>query len=292
MPIPPTTQIDPIKIFYPNGGNEASQMYIWDGTKPVLWTGSVTFSGTISLGAISGTLTNNNAAPAANNVGVLPAVVSTTALGYTQGNQALLRVDTTGALVISGTVTSTISNTTMTVVQATASNLNAQVVGNVASSTTDSGNPIKIGYKASSYGTNPVAATNGQRTDAYANVAGIPFIVHGHPNIITRLDNFTSSTTNSALISVSGGTKIVVMNCTIAADSANTVKPSARAGFGTTNTPSTSGVYISHPGIPAGGGIRQAGMVAGADGDDFRFTCAVPTGGSLDVVTQYFTIES
>jgi len=30
MPSPPTTQKDPIKIFYPNGGTEATQMYVWD----------------------------------------------------------------------------------------------------------------------------------------------------------------------------------------------------------------------------------------------------------------------
>jgi len=104
VPLPPTTQIDPIKIFYQNGGNLASQMYVWDGSKPVLWDGQVSFSGTISIGQVSGSLTNNNAAPAANNLGALTAVVSTTALGYTAGRQVLLRVDTTGALVVSATI--------------------------------------------------------------------------------------------------------------------------------------------------------------------------------------------
>lgn len=100
-------QTDPITIFYPNGGNQAVQMYVWDGVKPILWTGSVTFSGTLNVGVVSGSLTNNNAAPAANNIGVLPAVVSTTNLNYTQGNQALLRVDTTGALVVNATLSTT-----------------------------------------------------------------------------------------------------------------------------------------------------------------------------------------
>lgn len=103
-PYIPNQQVDPIGIYYQNGGNLASQMYVWNGTQPVLWDGQVSFSGTISIGTVSGSLTNNNAAPAANNLGVLPAIVATTALSYTAGRQALLRVDTTGALVVSATI--------------------------------------------------------------------------------------------------------------------------------------------------------------------------------------------
>jgi len=120
----------------------------------------------------------------------------------------------------------------------------------------------------------------------------VPFMLGGHPNVITRRDNYTSAQTDTKLITVSSGTKIVVLSCTIASDAATTTKPLVRAGFAATTTPTGAGTYISHPGLPAGGGIREAGAVAGADGDDFIFTCAVPTSGSLDVVTKYFTIES
>jgi hypothetical protein len=44
----------------------------------------------------SGTLTNNNAAPAANNLGVLPALAGSAAPTYTSGDQVLLSVDTSG----------------------------------------------------------------------------------------------------------------------------------------------------------------------------------------------------
>ncbi len=114
----------------------------------------------------------------------------------------------------------------------------------------------------------------------------------GHPNVITRRDNYTDAQTNTALITVSGGAKIVVLSCTIVCDAANTVKPSASAGFAATTTPTGAGVYVSHPGIPAGGGIREAGAVAGADGEDFRVTHTVPTGGSITYVTKYFTTTS
>lgn len=165
------------------------------------------------------------------------------------------------------------------------------VTGNVAHDGVDSGNPVKIGSRAVAYGTNPTGTAAADRADQIANVAGIPFVLLGHPNIITRRDNYTTAQTDTALIAVSGGSKIVVTECSIVTDAACTVKPLARAGFGAANTPTGAGVYVSHPGIPAGGGMVARGPVAGADGEDFRFTCAVPTGGSIEVVTKYFTIE-
>lgn len=47
---------------------------------------------------VSGTLTTNNAVPAANNIGVLPAVASTAAPSYTNTDQVLLSTDLSGNL--------------------------------------------------------------------------------------------------------------------------------------------------------------------------------------------------
>jgi hypothetical protein len=58
-------------------------------------------SGTVTItGAVSGSLTNNNAAPAANNIGILPAIAETayTTVTYTTGNQVLPVTDLHGAL--------------------------------------------------------------------------------------------------------------------------------------------------------------------------------------------------
>src|SRR5712675_2436886 len=105
MPNPPTTQKDPIKIFYPNGGTEAAQMYVWDGTKPVLWDGQVTFSGTITIGAVTGNTTSNVAAPTANEqLGVLPAIATTAAPSYTHGRLVALSTDLSGSLRVSATI--------------------------------------------------------------------------------------------------------------------------------------------------------------------------------------------
>src|SRR5258706_7367914 len=125
MPNPPTTQKDPIKIFYPNGGTEAAQMYVWDGTKPVLWDGSVTFSGSITIGAVTGNTTSNIAAPTANEqLGVLPAIATTAAPSYTNGRLVQLSTDLSGQLrVVTGTGSTTVVTGNVTVVQPTAANL-------------------------------------------------------------------------------------------------------------------------------------------------------------------------
>jgi hypothetical protein len=223
---------------------------------------------------ISGTVTAN----AGTNLNTSALALETTLLGV------LTSTNFAAAFGTAGTADSQVLS-----VQGIASMTPLQVVGNIAHDSADSGNPIKNGNKAVSFGSNPTEVAANDRTDAYATLAGIPFVQNGHPNVLSRRDNYTSAQTDTALITVSGGAKIVVLSCTIAADAANSVKPLARAGFGATNTPTGAGTYISHPGIPAGGGIREAGAVAGADGEDFRFTCAVPTGGSLDVVTKYYT---
>lgn len=182
------------------------------------------------------------------------------------------------------------------VIQATASNLNAQVVGAVAHDAADSGNPIKIGLKAIAHGTNPTAVAAADRTDWYANRAGVPFVIGGHPNIVTLRTNYTSAQTDAALITVSAGTKIVVTRASALCDNANTVDVQVRIGFAAATTPTTTGVILSHPGIAAGSGIVEGAgngiLGVGADGEDLRITSEAPTTGSLDIVISYYTIES
>lgn len=54
-------------------------------------------SPTISVGSITGTLTNNNAAPTNNNVGVLPGVANASAQTWTEGRQVLSSMDLHGS---------------------------------------------------------------------------------------------------------------------------------------------------------------------------------------------------
>lgn len=172
-------------------------------------------------------------------------------------------------------------------------------LGNIAHGSVDSGNPVKIGLKAIAHGTNPTAVAAADRTDWYANRAGVPFVIGGHPNVQTFRLRWTTAQTDAALITVSAGTKIVLtaIHCTM--DQATSAATAVRVGFGTANTPSnnaTSGVVLDHDGIAPGSGVSHgngAGILAvGADNEDLRITAEAATGGSGIIYGSYYTIES
>lgn len=173
-----------------------------------------------------------------------------------------------------------------------------KTLAGVAHDAVDSGNPLKVGLKAIAHGTNPTAVAALDRTDWYANRAGVPFMIGGHPNAVTIRANYTAAQTDTAIVTVSGGTKIVVTRVTVTADNANTVDVAVVIGFGATNTPTTTSVVAAHPGIKAGAGggftIGDGSGIlgVGGDGEDLRITSEVPTSGSIDVNVTYYTIES
>lgn len=74
-----------------------------------------------------GTLTHNNAAPAANNIGVLPAVASSAVPTYTNLDQVLLSTDLSGNLRVAGSLTVTDADTVGTLVALNALNVTATV---------------------------------------------------------------------------------------------------------------------------------------------------------------------
>lgn len=94
--------------------------------------------------------------------------VTTAAPAYTTGQTDPLSLTTSGDL------RTVFSNTTIAVTQATASNLNAQVVGNVADGAANSGNPVAV---AGVFNSTFTPATTGQRTvfrtDQYGNMRAV-----------------------------------------------------------------------------------------------------------------------
>lgn len=62
-------------------------------------------AGTITIGALSGNKSNNTAAPGSTNLGVLPAIANAAAPTYSEGNQVLLSTDLTGAVRVTGSLT-------------------------------------------------------------------------------------------------------------------------------------------------------------------------------------------
>lgn len=165
--------------------------------------------------------------------------------------------------------------------------------GNIAAGTADSGNPVKIGGKGKTLGTNPTSEDADDRVDALFSRIGQLYVLNGHPNIQTLRYTTTGAGTDVSLVgAISAGTRVVVTLCKIITSGATTVQPSAIVGFGAANTPTTTGVIESHPGIVAGGGTCAVGMAIGGDGEEVRLTNSAPTTGSLEVLLRYFTITN
>jgi len=137
----------------------------------------------------------------------------------------------------------------------------------------------------------------------FANRHGIPFVLGGHPNIISRshvVSDSDGAQTDFALLSVSTGSKIVITQISAVCDANNTTNIAVRIGFGTANVPTpsksgTNGLLID--GVFGAGSGQQKGMGAGiiaigADDEDLRLTCGDPVSGNLFIQYSYFTIES
>lgn len=223
-------------------------------------------------------------------VGILAQFDDASTAAVTENQFAAPRISTRRALLVEG-----VSSGTAVAVSGTVTASGA--AGDVAHDDADSGNPIKVGLKAIAHGTNPTAVAAADRTNWYANRAGIPFVIGGHPKIVTTRVAATTAVTNSAVVTVASGLKIVVTRITVTLDSASTVYPSVSIGFGTASVPTGDGNLAYHGGVPAGGGFTigdGSGIIGvGADDEDLRWTTVGnATGNGVALNVSYYTIES
>lgn len=177
------------------------------------------------------------------------------------------------------------------------------VVGNKAHDVADAGAPIGMGGYAVSGSASPTSVASADRTRWIFNQHGIPYVLGGHPNLITREYDFGASAqtdVNLAAALVASDERVYVTRFEAMCDNANTVAVSVRAGFGTANVPSASatgvsGMIASHPGVAAGSGFvsgNGAGIIAvGGAGEEPRITTSAATSGNLHVVITYFLID-
>lgn len=177
-----------------------------------------------------------------------------------------------------------------------------QTQGQVAHDAANAGNPVVQGAEAIAHGTNPTAVAAGDSTKVYANRAGIPFVIGGHPNIQTIEYLWTTAQTDEIIL-VSSGAKIAVTRISVVLDESTTVGVGFRIGFGASTLPTlptdgntAAGILLSHPGMVPGGGITVgdgSGILGiGADNEDLRITTEVATGGAGRAYISYYTIES
>jgi len=172
-------------------------------TQPV--SGTVTANAGTGTFTVAGAKTNNNAAPGATNVGVLPVLANASAPTWTEGNQVALSSDLTGALRVSLSGTSN------------------QVVGNIASGDTDSGNPVKIGGVART--ANPTAVTDGQRSNAMTDKMGRLVTVNSHVRNLVGVASITLTTTTETTLIAAGGSGVFndIANLVISNSDSNAV---------------------------------------------------------------------
>lgn len=224
--------------------------------------------------------------------------LGTTTDAAVTGNGSLIAITKQLRTLLNGGLPSALGQSTManSLTVTLASDNKPTVQGDVGHGSSNSGNPLQTGYEAIAHGTNPTAVTAGQRTKAYANRAGVPFVMGGHPNVKTIELAFTAAQTDVAIVTVATGLKIVVTECEVLCSHANSVDVAVRIGFGTSTTPTTTGVVLTHPNIAAGSGVIRGNgsgiLGVGADDEDLRITATVPTSGSARALVSYYTIES
>ncbi len=80
----------PLDIFFPNGQVEAVQMYVWDGTKPALWTGSTTPGGLVIPRWDTCNVTQTSATVETYVFKLSAVTVSTVTITYTDSGRTLL----------------------------------------------------------------------------------------------------------------------------------------------------------------------------------------------------------
>ncbi len=171
---------------------------------------------------------------------------------------------------------------------------NHMIVGNIANDAVDSGNPVKMGGFAVVHGAQPTAVGTADRVNWLFARSGVPFVMGGHPNIVTIEAAYTAAQTDTAIVTATSSQKIIVTHIVFDCDNANTVNVAVRVGLGASTTPTTTGVVLTHPGVPPGSGLVHgdgSGIIGiGADAEDLRITCSVPTTGSCRVKVSYYIV--
>ena len=170
------------------------------------------------------------------------------------------------------------------------------VFADEASFTVASSKVNTVGLHAVASGSAPDSTAADTAVNPITNRNRVPFVIGGDPGVITlKHTNITTAVTDAAIITISTGNKIVVTRLTVTLDNASTVFPTCVIGFGTANTPTTTGVLFAHGGVPAGGGATigdGSGILGvGADNEDLRVTTTGnATGNGLQITVSYYLI--
>lgn len=166
------------------------------------------------------------------------------------------------------------------------------VQGDVAHDAVDSGNPVKVGYKAKNYGSLPTAVADADRAGGYSDKYGAPFVNLGSSYVRIKNLQWSSDQTNAAVITAGASEIVRVYSITINIDYDTQSVQTVTVGFGATTTPTTDGCLFDNQGIIPGVYSREFKQVCGAAGEDVRITTTGYTAGVNSVTIEYDIITS
>jgi hypothetical protein len=297
-------------------------------------SGTQAISGTVTANAGTGTF--NIAGTVTANLGTVAGLaLDATLTGGTQrtritdgtNNAALTNTTPTGTeyavitrnipsgtQTVSGTVTANAGTGNFTVVQSTAANLNAQVVGNVASGSAVSGNPVRVGGSDGTNVRNILTDTSGRLIVGGAAAAGAA--VAGNPVLMGASDGTNAQTLRSSTTTPAGteqglitrnipsGTQAVSGTVTANAGTGNfNVIGTGTAGAAATGVVTVQGI-AGGTAIPVSGTITannasvgstgaatpaSATLAGGSDGTNlqaFRTSASAPAGTEQGLITR------
>jgi hypothetical protein len=242
--------------------------------------GSLTVDGTV---AVSGTVTVDSELPAAGALGdgatnPTTPMIGANAMLFNGTTWDRMRGDITNGLDVD--VTRVTGN--VTIVQATASSLNAQVVGEVAHDGVDAGNPIKVGFQART--TLPTAVADADRVNAFADKYGRVVSYDLVPRELIVHNRIVLTSTSETTLIATGGANVFrdIVDLTMSNESATEVRVDIRDATGGT-------VRFSMDLFPDGGGLSKMFRVPLTQAvADNNWTAQLSTG----VSSVYITAEA
>jgi len=209
-----------------------------------------------------------------------------------RGNTSGVNINDISAGTQTNDVKVSLDSETVSVVQGTAANLNCTEAS--ASAIKTAVEKIDDWDESDRAKVNPIASQAGVAADAGLLDALTQRVIQAYNDEwVTLRAPYTAAQANVDIITVGASDRICVKKLSVTADNANTVDVQCRIGFATGNTPTTTDVLLSHPGIAPGSGMIEfygEGGIMGTDNEDLVITCEVPTGGSIDVCVIYKVI--
>lgn len=163
-----------------------------------------------------------------------------------------------------------------------------QAVGSIAHDTTDSGNPVKIGFVAKNLGSLITPVTDGDRVNGLADRYGSQFVIQGSSFIKTLNVDFSSAQAGTAIITAASNESIRIYSYIVQIDYDAQVAASIYMGFGAVSTPLTAGCLFANTGIvPGYYPMTYSAPPQGASGEDLRITSDAPVNGNISIQVVY-----